>query len=94
MGMNKFSIILFACFATMASVGCQKVSPEIFLLGGNFNSESPDASNDPKAGRITMGSSDVQTSVGGYKLKGRVNFVATGTNTSSGGYKLTGTVKF
>jgi hypothetical protein len=93
MGMSKISIILFATSILVTSMGCQKVTPEIFLLGGSKDSTSPNSANDPKAGRVTLGSANV-TSGGGYQLKGRVSFVSQGATVSSGGYTLTGTVKF
>ncbi|MBX3040835.1 MAG: hypothetical protein KF789_09040 [Bdellovibrionaceae bacterium] len=93
---NRDLLRLFFLVATIGLSACQKVDPQVLLLGsGNYeNPTEPPIPVTPGLGQITNGSGTLESS--GYRLKGRVVAVpsAPEQSLSGGGYKLKGTLSF
>lgn len=87
-----YAFVITAIFFLSA---CQKVDPQVLLLGSGDGGSggNPPVPVTPGLGRITNGSGVLESS--GYRLKGRVVAVPSVPDQSgSGGYRIRGTVSF
>lgn len=76
---------------------CQKVDPQVLMLGSGNDPSSPGENQpppvamDPRSGRITAGSGEMTSA--NYRLRGRVSLVPSH-EAQSTSYRLKGTVRF
>lgn len=91
----RLSLLVLALCPAFALMACQKVNPELMIIGptGGGSSDSPSpVETDPRIGRITIGSKTLEGA--SFRLKGRLIGVPGSSDQTGATYRIRGTARF